>query len=343
MDADLIRAHRDLPQLMPFLHLPVQSGSDAVLEAMNRRYTADDYRRLVDALRAARPDLALSSDFIVGFPGRDRRRLRRDHAASSRVGFAQAFSFKYSPVPARRPPALRRHVPEQVKAARLQPLQALPGGQAGGLQPRLRRCHPARPARAARPPSGPAGRPHALSPGGPRRWARASRSATWCRSRSPRATRTAWPAAAALPADHREGATRLSTLAPLPDLRGSSHRIRFDDNAACAVLFGQHHLNLARIEQKLPVASSPAATRCSSRARARARSGWPRPCSRISMASSSAAATSAATRSTPRCACCRTGRPRRRARRDGAVRTERKLVDRPLAQPGGLSARARPP
>ena len=89
-DEDLIAAHGEVPQLMPYLHLPVQSGSDEVLAAMNRRHRADDYRRVVDRLRAARPDLALSSDFIVGFPGeRD-----ADFAATLRlvteVGFAQA-------------------------------------------------------------------------------------------------------------------------------------------------------------------------------------------------------------------------------------------------------------
>jgi tRNA-2-methylthio-N6-dimethylallyladenosine synthase len=124
MDAELIGAHRDLPQLMPFLHLPVQSGSDAVLDAMNRGYTAADYRRLVDALRAARPDLALSSDFIVGFPGES----DVDFAATMRlideVGFAQAFSFKYSARPGTPAAGLRRHVPEAVAAARLQELQA---------------------------------------------------------------------------------------------------------------------------------------------------------------------------------------------------------------------------
>ena len=100
VDDELIAAHRDVPQLMPFLHLPVQSGSDRVLAAMNRRHTADDYRRIVDRLRAARPDLALSSDFIVGYPGRKRRGFRAPRSTSSReIGFAQAFSFKYSPRP----------------------------------------------------------------------------------------------------------------------------------------------------------------------------------------------------------------------------------------------------
>ena len=123
MDAELIRAHRDLPQLMPFLHLPVQSGSDAVLEAMNRRYSADDYRRLVDALRAARPDLALSSDFIVGFPGESDADFAATMQLVEEIGFAQAYSFKYSARPGTPASALRRHVPEAVKSARLQQLQ----------------------------------------------------------------------------------------------------------------------------------------------------------------------------------------------------------------------------
>ncbi len=125
MDDDLIAAHRDVPQLMPFLHLPVQSGSDRVLSAMNRRHTADDYRRLVDRLRAARPDLALSSDFIVGHPGE----TAEDHAASLRlihdVGFAQAFSFKYSARPGTVAAGAPGHVGEAEKDARLQSLQAL--------------------------------------------------------------------------------------------------------------------------------------------------------------------------------------------------------------------------
>jgi tRNA-2-methylthio-N6-dimethylallyladenosine synthase len=125
MDDDLIAAHGDLPQLMPYLHLPVQSGSDEVLAAMNRRHRADDYRRVVDRLRAARPDLALSSDFIVGFPGeRD-----ADFAATLRlvteVGFAQAYSFKYSARPGTPAAGLAEQVPEAVKAERLAALQQL--------------------------------------------------------------------------------------------------------------------------------------------------------------------------------------------------------------------------
>ncbi|MFO1072987.1 MAG: tRNA (N6-isopentenyl adenosine(37)-C2)-methylthiotransferase MiaB [Geminicoccaceae bacterium] len=125
MAESLIRAHAEVPQLMPFLHLPVQSGSDAVLEAMNRKYTADDYRRLVDRLRTARPDLALSSDFIVGFPGESDADFAATMALVEAVGFALAFSFKYSSRPGTPAAGMRRQVPERVKAERLAELQAL--------------------------------------------------------------------------------------------------------------------------------------------------------------------------------------------------------------------------
>ena len=124
MGDDLIAAHRDIPALMPFLHLPVQSGSDRMLAAMNRRHTADDYRRLVARLRDARPDLALSSDFIVGHPGE----TDADHAATMALvretGFATAFSFKYSPRPGTPAAGAPGQVAEAVKDARLQELQA---------------------------------------------------------------------------------------------------------------------------------------------------------------------------------------------------------------------------
>ncbi|HEX8374300.1 MAG TPA: tRNA (N6-isopentenyl adenosine(37)-C2)-methylthiotransferase MiaB, partial [Geminicoccaceae bacterium] len=130
MADDLIRAHAEVPQLMPFLHLPVQSGSDAVLEAMNRRYTADDYRRVVDALRAARPDLALSSDFIVGFPGEGEPEFAATLRLIEEVGFAQAFSFKYSPRPGTPAAGMRRQVSEPAKAERLAAMQAVLDAQA---------------------------------------------------------------------------------------------------------------------------------------------------------------------------------------------------------------------
>src|SRR3546814_18434318 len=92
MDDGLIAAYADWPALMPFLHLPVQSGSDRVLEAMNRRHKADDYRRIVDRLRRARPDIALSSDFIVGFPGERDQDFAATIGLVTAVGYAQAFS-----------------------------------------------------------------------------------------------------------------------------------------------------------------------------------------------------------------------------------------------------------
>ena len=129
MDAELIAAHGEEPKLMPYLHLPVQSGSDRILEAMNRRHTADGYRRTVERLRRARPDLALSSDFIVGFPGE----TERDFAATLRlvteVGYAQAYSFKFSPRPGTPAAGLEPQVPDPIKAERLATLQALLGAQ----------------------------------------------------------------------------------------------------------------------------------------------------------------------------------------------------------------------
>ncbi len=125
MDEDLIAAHRDVAALMPFLHLPVQSGSDRMLAAMNRRHSAADYRSIIEKLRAARPDIALSTDFIVGFPGETDADFAATLALVREVGFAQAFSFKYS----KRPGTPAAHMPDQsaetVKSARLQILQQL--------------------------------------------------------------------------------------------------------------------------------------------------------------------------------------------------------------------------
>jgi tRNA-2-methylthio-N6-dimethylallyladenosine synthase len=130
MTPDLIAAHGAVDQLMPFLHLPVQSGSDAVLRAMNRRHTADDYRRTVERLRAARPDIALSSDFIVGFPGESEADFRATLTLARDIGFAQAFSFKYSPRPGTPAAGMRQQVKDAIKRARLAELQALLAEQA---------------------------------------------------------------------------------------------------------------------------------------------------------------------------------------------------------------------
>ena len=99
VDDSLIAAHRDLRALMPFVHLPVQSGSDRVLEAMNRRHTAADYRGTIERLRAARQDIAFSSDFIVGFPGETTEDFAATLALVTQIGYAAAYSFKYSPRP----------------------------------------------------------------------------------------------------------------------------------------------------------------------------------------------------------------------------------------------------
>jgi tRNA-2-methylthio-N6-dimethylallyladenosine synthase len=125
MDDDLYRAHGEVDKLMPFLHLPVQSGSDRVLSAMNRSYRADDFRRAADRLRRERPDIALASDFIVGFPGETGEDFEDTLALVRDVGFAQAYSFKYSPRPGTPASVMEGQVDEDEKAARLDALQAL--------------------------------------------------------------------------------------------------------------------------------------------------------------------------------------------------------------------------
>lgn len=125
MGDDLITAHRDNPKLMPYLHLPVQSGSDAVLAAMNRQHKGDDYRRLVDRIRSSRPDIALTSDFIVGFPGESDADFDATLQLVRDIGYATAFSFKYSKRPGTPASTLRKQVAEDVKSARLDALQKL--------------------------------------------------------------------------------------------------------------------------------------------------------------------------------------------------------------------------
>lgn len=127
MDGALIEAHGQLEELMPSLHLPLQSGSDRILEAMNRQHTAEDYLALVTRIRTARPDIALSSDFIVGFPGETEADFEATLAICESVKYAQAYSFKYSPRPGTPGASLPDQVPEDVKARRLAALQALLG------------------------------------------------------------------------------------------------------------------------------------------------------------------------------------------------------------------------
>jgi tRNA-2-methylthio-N6-dimethylallyladenosine synthase len=130
MDDDLIDAHRDVPELMPFLHLPVQSGSDRILAKMNRKHTAADYLRVIERMRAAQPDIALSSDFIVGFPGETEKDFQATLDLVETVRFAQAYSFKYSPRPGTPAAGAESQVPEAVKSERLARLQtAIMDGQ----------------------------------------------------------------------------------------------------------------------------------------------------------------------------------------------------------------------
>jgi tRNA-2-methylthio-N6-dimethylallyladenosine synthase len=125
MNDALIAAHRDLPELMPYLHLPVQSGSDRILASMNRKHTATEYLHMIDAVRKARPDIALSSDFIVGHPGETDADFAATMALVKEVGYAAAYSFKFSPRPGTPAASEDEQVDETIKNARLAQLQEL--------------------------------------------------------------------------------------------------------------------------------------------------------------------------------------------------------------------------
>lgn len=126
MSEDLLRAHRDVDVLMPYLHLPVQAGSNQILDAMNRRHTAQEYREIIAKLRDYRPDLALSGDFIVGFPGESEKDFEDTLQLVRDVEYAQAYSFKYSPRPGTPAAGLDgQMIPEDVKSERLAELQQL--------------------------------------------------------------------------------------------------------------------------------------------------------------------------------------------------------------------------
>ncbi|MAF67961.1 MAG: tRNA (N6-isopentenyl adenosine(37)-C2)-methylthiotransferase MiaB [Micavibrio sp.] len=125
MDYDLIRAHGELPKVMPFLHLPVQSGSDRILEAMNRKHSRDLYFDIIERLKKQRPDIALSSDFIVGFPGETEQDFEDTMDLVRRVGYSVCYSFKYSARPGTPGAAMQNLVREDVKTERLIRLQDL--------------------------------------------------------------------------------------------------------------------------------------------------------------------------------------------------------------------------
>ncbi|MFC3712350.1 tRNA (N6-isopentenyl adenosine(37)-C2)-methylthiotransferase MiaB [Sphingoaurantiacus capsulatus] len=125
MDDDLIAVHAEVPELMPYLHLPVQSGSSRILKRMNRAHTAESYLATIEKLRAARPDIALSGDFIVGFPGETEADFEDTLSIVRAVGYAQAYSFKYSSRPGTPAAGMDGHLDEEVKSERLARLQAL--------------------------------------------------------------------------------------------------------------------------------------------------------------------------------------------------------------------------
>jgi tRNA-2-methylthio-N6-dimethylallyladenosine synthase len=129
MTEGLIRAHREVEKLMPYLHLPVQSGSDRVLKAMNRSHNAASYLRILERVRAARPDIAVSGDFIVGFPGETEKDFEATLKIVEAVNYAQAYSFKYSPRPGTPAASMEKQVPPQVQDERLQRLQTLLNAQ----------------------------------------------------------------------------------------------------------------------------------------------------------------------------------------------------------------------
>ena len=137
MDADLIAAHGEVEALMPYLHLPVQSGSDRILKAMNRGHDAEHYLKLVDRIRSARPDIAMSGDFIVGFPGETEADFEATLALVRKVGYAQTYSFAYSRRPGTPASAMPGQVADEVKSERLQRLQALLGEQQDAFNARM--------------------------------------------------------------------------------------------------------------------------------------------------------------------------------------------------------------
>ena len=125
MDDDLIDAHRNLDTLMPYLHLPIQSGSNKILKAMNRRHTRDEYIRVIEQIKSARPDIALSGDFIIGFPGETEEDFNDTMDLVENIEYCSAFSFKYSPRPGTPGAEMKEQVPDQIKSERLSQLQAL--------------------------------------------------------------------------------------------------------------------------------------------------------------------------------------------------------------------------
>ena len=139
MTEDLVAAHRDIEALAPYLHLPVQSGSDRILASMNRRHSVADYLDIISRARAARPDIAFSSDFIVGYPGESEADFEATLALARTVGYASSYAFKYSPRPGTPAAESDGQVDEAVKAVRLSEASGAPRRAAADFQSRLRR------------------------------------------------------------------------------------------------------------------------------------------------------------------------------------------------------------
>jgi tRNA-2-methylthio-N6-dimethylallyladenosine synthase len=123
MDQDLILAHKSIKKLMPYLHLPIQSGSDKILSSMNRKHTAKQYIQIIDKIRKVNPDIALSGDFIVGFPGESDKDFNDTIELIKNVEYAQSYSFKYSTRPGTPASVLGQQIPEIIKKKRLSVLQ----------------------------------------------------------------------------------------------------------------------------------------------------------------------------------------------------------------------------
>ncbi len=254
MGDELIAAHKDVPQLMPYLHLPIQSGSDRVLEAMNRQHGAGMYLDLVGRIRAARPDLALSSDFIVGFPGETDEDFEIDHGAGGTGELRPGFLVQIQ----RASRHARRHRGATgARRGEIATTRAIAGasfGATGRVQRELRRPHDGRAIRKARQEAGPGGRPQSLFAAGPCRRRRRNDRTDRARAHSASAAQFAsWRTHRGLRARIRGG--------PLSPPRRNNAKaaakeqvtLEFPDNALLAHLSGAHAKNFVRIEQKLGV------------------------------------------------------------------------------------------
>ena len=265
MDDDLIAAHGDLPALMPYVHLPVQSGSDRILAAMNRRHTRQDYLDVIAALRARRVDLAFTSDFIVGFPGETEDDFRATLTLVEEVGFATAYSFIYSARPGTPAAEMDAQVPPEEQADRLQRLQAVITRQWRAFNAQSLRPHCGSAAGEAGQAPWAIGRPHPIFAGstghGAALGCRFAGAGRHHRNRQQYAVRLAHRAnSCAGPRRSRSLRIHLRTSDPAIPAAAASEEtattqivLAFEDNRLASILFGQYGQNLALIERRLGV------------------------------------------------------------------------------------------